>query len=350
LLKSHESHESHIIVLKKPKDFNMSAILDFQDNNIDVSLNQSTSPDHSSTLTFKDKLNGKVLEVSHYTFSNLIDMRSETISLNINVLSGKGQATKNIILKINELALKLGISKEFLQERLEEGQKAENLASSFFTLIQEINEKKYLLEIANTGDSIAQFNYAGMCLKGKGGAANYDEAKHYIKLSIDGGNIDAYPVYANMCQTGLGGVANPKEARKYFKLSVEQGTVKPQIDYASMCEKGQGGPVDLEEARKYYKKSADQGNVEAQQKYAIMCNFAQGGPEDLETGRKYHKLAAEQGLSGGKSCYAYMCVNQEGGPLDLKIAKQYYLELIAENFPEAQDDYDAMVALYPTSA
>ncbi len=149
-------------------------------------------------------------------------------------------------------------------------------------------EKKTLLESSIEGGEWHRgllYQYARIAYM-KAGEENLRKARKYYKLAADRGMREAQFNYAFMCEKGKGGGQNLVEARKHYQLAADRGLKEGQYNYACVCY-NEGSEQGLIEARKYLKHAADQGNKTAQNNYAIMCRKGLGGPVDLEEATKY---------------------------------------------------------------
>ena len=202
--------------------------------------------------------------------------------------------------------------------------------------------RHYLKIAADKNNELAQYHYGFMCYKGKGGQADFNEARKYLKLAAEQNFAQAQLEYAQMCRRGEGGNINLDEARKYLKLAADQNYVQAQNEYGEMCFRGEGGQVDFNEARKYFKLAADKGSPWAQALYGVMCHTGKGGNINLDEARKYSKLAAEQNHKLAQNMYAYMCRRGEGGNINLDEARKYFKLAADENSAQAQFEYGEM--------
>ena len=125
--------------------------------------------------------------------------------------------------------------------------------------IQAVREKEgnkaaftLLKQLAEQGDSYAQFNLGVMYDKGEGTTKNYIQAFNWYKKAAEQGNAQAQCNLGNMYRYGIGIPKNYMQAFNWFKMAAEQGNAQAQCNLGVMHNDGLGTPKNYVEAYKWY--------------------------------------------------------------------------------------------------
>jgi TPR repeat protein len=307
---------------------------------------RNTEPIRISTdesfIKFEQTSVNKIVEISYDMFHSfnvsLSNFKFKTVvALVFNISNTRCSKLETLIVKIKELVKFLDVPLDQVMQLQEE----KKLEESIIFAAREKIDRESLLSFANEGNQEAQFEYALMCKKGKGGKVDLYTSREYFRLAADNDDRESQNNYAFMCLKGEGegGGVNLKEARKYFGLAAGNGIRASQLSYAIMCYQGEGGPIDLEAARNNYEAAAEKSCEKSQNQFAGMCYQGKGGPVDLEKARVYFLLAADRGVMLAQYNYARMCELGRGGDVDLDDALIYYKNAADKGHEQAKKNY-----------
>ena len=129
---------------------------------------------------------------------------------------------------------------------------------------------KKLIQQANQGDAIAQYNLGVMYAKGQGVPQDSAQAVKWLRLAADQGDAWAQYNLGYMYDIGQGVPQDYTQALKWLRLAADQGNVKAQANLGVMYAKGQGVPQDSAQALKWYRLAADQGFEESKNSLGLL--------------------------------------------------------------------------------
>ncbi len=147
---------------------------------------------------------------------------------------------------------------------------------------------RIMRELANQGDTKAQYNLGVMYRMGQGVEQDY------------------------------------AVAARWYRKAADQGDAKAQYNLGLMSRRGEGVPQDYKEAVKLYRKAADQGNTDAQTNLGVMYANGWSVTRDYVQAHMWYNLAAAQG-------------KKDTGELRDLLAKQMTRAQIAEAQKLARD-------------
>lgn len=101
------------------------------------------------------------------------------------------------------------------------------------------------LQLANRGDSDAQFNVALHYQDGIELPQDYSKAYYWFRKAANQGHAAAQYSLALLLTKGLGHPKDEREGATWYRMAAEQGHQAAQFNLAVMYENGQGVPKDL---------------------------------------------------------------------------------------------------------
>jgi hypothetical protein len=168
--------------------------------------------------------------------------------------------------------------------------------------VQRQEEARLLLEKAEQGNAVAQFNLGVKYATGQGIARNDAEAVKWFRLAVNQGNADAQNSLGFMYATGQGVARNDAEAVKWFHLAAYQGNADAQNSLGFMYENGLGVAARNDaEAVEWYRMAAKQGDAKGQYNLGVKYATGQGIARNDAEAVKWLRLAADQGLEEARS-------------------------------------------------
>ena len=121
-------------------------------------------------------------------------------------------------------------------------------------------EFKKVLELAEKGDSHAQFLIGKQYFDGKNIQKNDAEAFQWYEKSAAQGNADGQNALGVCYEKGRGVKQNFTEAVKWSQKAVEQGHAQAMCNLGSCYFRGNGVKQDFKEAVKLYEKAVAKGD------------------------------------------------------------------------------------------
>ena len=181
-----------------------------------------------------------------------------------------------------------------------------------------------LVEKAESGDALAQYNLGRAYHKGKGVAGDYKEAVKWFIKSAEQGNSFGQNALGVCYRDGTGVAKDERGAVKWYIKSAEQGNAKGQGNLASCYKKGTGVGKDEREAVKWYIKSAEQGNAIAQFNLGRCYYKGEGVTQDYKEAVKWWTKSAEHGNAGGQCVLGICYYEGDGVTQDYKEAVKWF--------------------------
>jgi TPR repeat protein len=186
-------------------------------------------------------------------------------------------------------------------------------------------------DLAEKGDTVAQFRLGWVYRNGKGVPPDDVEAMKWYRKAAEQGNTDAQNNLGAMYQNGKGVSQNIAEAVMWYTVSAGQGNAGAQTNLGAMYEDGKGVPQSDAEAVKWYRKAAEQGNGAAQFRLGWMYQNGRGVPQDDTEALKWYNKAAEQGDTAAQKNLDQMKV--ESNKADMTESKALFTkEIPAQKF------------------
>ncbi len=124
---------------------------------------------------------------------------------------------------------------------------------------------KIVVDAAEQGDFIAQYDLATRYATGQGAPQNYDLATKWYRKAAEQGYAPAQYELGSCYAVGLGVPQNYDETFKWYTEAAEQGYANALYGLGHCYENGNGIQRDNTEAIKCYRKAAEQGHELAKQ-------------------------------------------------------------------------------------
>ncbi len=130
-------------------------------------------------------------------------------------------------------------------------------------------------QLADQGDSAAQYILGLMYSKGQGVVQDYAEAARWYHKAADQGKADAQAKLGAMYDNGKGVAQDYGEALRWYRKAADQGNAIAQNSLGSMYE--------------------DQGTALAQVNLGLMYHVGKGVPQDYVRAHMWYNLAEARG-------------------------------------------------------
>ena len=196
---------------------------------------------------------------------------------------------------------------------------------------------KWLRRAAEQGRAEAQFNLGILYHEGEGVPQNHVEAAKWWRCAAELENAHAQYNLGVAHRKGEGVPQNNKEAMKWFHRAAEQGDAEAQYNLGLAYGEGRGVPQDDEEAEKWFRLAAEQGDVKAQVNLGVAYGEGRGVPQDDGEAVKWFRLAAEQGVAQAQYNLGVAYGEGRGVPQDDREAAKWWRLAVEQGVPEAVD-------------
>ncbi|MBQ3341859.1 MAG: sel1 repeat family protein [Kiritimatiellae bacterium] len=134
-----------------------------------------------------------------------------------------------------------------------------------------------------------------------------------IKQKAESGDAMAQAQYAQMLQSGQGVDKNEAEALKWYQKAAEAGNSYAQANMGVFCQAGSCGMTkDLAKAAEWYEKAAKQGNAYAQCYLARLYENGNGVDKNIKKAAELYGKAAKGGMPTAQFVYALKLSQGEG--------------------------------------
>lgn len=153
-----------------------------------------------------------------------------------------------------------------------------------------------ILERAERGSAISQFNLGIMYEQGKGAPRSDIEALKWYRLAAEQGNAPAQYNLGVMYDQGKGVPNDDKEALKWYRLAAEQGVDQAQFNLGLRYETGDGVPKNDKEALRWCRLAAEQGNASAQYNLGLRYGTGEGVPKNYVLAHMWFNISGSQGM------------------------------------------------------
>ena len=214
-------------------------------------------------------------------------------------------------------------------------------------------------DVAEQGNTEAQYNLAMMYLRGWGTKQNFEEAFKWLKTAVEQGHNGAQFRLALMYLSGEGTEQNINKAFQLLKTAAKQGDAQAQLFLGITYLHGESGKngrikVNLKKALKLIKTAAKQGDVQAQLELARMYYEGDGFIRNAKKAFLWFKKAAEQGNTEAQYQLGWMYLHGDEGtdtylPVEdgeeVKVPKQaleqaflWFKKVAEQGSIEAQED------------
>lgn len=177
----------------------------------------------------------------------------------------------------------------------------------------------WMEKLAETGDSMAQYNAGIMYSQGNGIDRNLEKSLFWMKKASENGDEDATKIIPKL------------EKAVLAEKKIEEGDAQAQADLASFLMQNRS-EENLRECYELCVKSAKQGNANGCYLLGLCYNHGRGCDEDIEKAAEAYKKGADLGDMHSQFNYACLVLNHE-----VKGNDKEAVELI---FESARQGYD----------
>ena len=181
-----------------------------------------------------------------------------------------------------------------------------------------------LMDAAEQGDAVAQYNLGVSYRDGKGIQQDYKKAFDWFKKSAEQGYAAAQFEIGFCYRTGKGIQQDYKKAFEWFKKSAEQGYATAQFCLGLCYSYGRGVQENYKKAFEWFEKSVEQGIFLAQRELGILYAQGLGVKQDDSKAVELYRKAAEQGDSVALNNLGYMYEHGRGVPQSYEEAFKLY--------------------------
>ncbi len=157
------------------------------------------------------------------------------------------------------------------------------------------NEFNKLLNLADAGDSDAQYKLAIRYLVGRGIEQDYEEAAKWLQEAAAGGVVSAQYNLGVLYDSGRGVEADAVEALIWFHSAAEKGHGRAQYALAAAYAAGRGIERDSDMALKWLRRAATENILEAQSSLANILATSPVSHDSLEEAYYWYRLADANG-------------------------------------------------------
>ena len=145
------------------------------------------------------------------------------------------------------------------------------------------------------GDPTAAYEVAERFAKGRGAAANFEEAAKWYDRAAQAGLIPATFRLGTLYEKGLGVKKDVDIARRCYVQAAERGNAKAMHNLAVLDADGGGKGPDYKSAAQWFRKAAERGVADSQFNLGILYARGIGVEQNFAESFKWFSLAAAQG-------------------------------------------------------
>lgn len=199
----------------------------------------------------------------------------------------------------------------------------------------------WLKKSADANNAYGQFLYGASFMNGE--AKDYTSAFYWINEANKKKLPESYAVLAKLYRNGFG---TSQDIKKAFELNLEGAKLGDQtamFKVAYSYGQGQGVDTNQSEAFKWYKKLADNGNISAQNNIGAMYSNGTGVAKDPSEAFKWYMKAAKGGNSLAECNVGHCYANGEGVEKDLTEAVKWFTKSAEQGNPKG---YSALAYCY----
>ena len=164
--------------------------------------------------------------------------------------------------------------------------------------------KDLLIDLAETGEEGAQYQYAANLLFGEpelGIERNVPQAVEIFEdLAQNNNNIGARDALGVVYSQGIGVEQNTTKALEHLEASAEQGSASAYNTLGFMYNHGIGVEPDQQLAIEYMEQAAELGHIEATNNLGILYLNGEGVKQDNRKALEYLEIAADEGYITSK--------------------------------------------------
>lgn len=149
-----------------------------------------------------------------------------------------------------------------------------------------------LKEKAESGDKVAQFEYAGKLENWYPKEKDYKEAVSWLQKSANQGYAPAQCNLGYHYSNGIGIQVDEVQAVYWYRKAADQGDATAQYNLGVCYSKGEGVNKSETSAFAWYKKSADQGNASAEYSVGRAYYYGEGVSQNNKIAMEWFTKAA----------------------------------------------------------
>ena len=170
------------------------------------------------------------------------------------------------------------------------------LVAVSFTKAQNVPPVDSIKQKAESGDAMAQGQYAQMLQLGQGVEKNEAEALKWYQKSAEAGNHFSQANMGLLYQTGRCGVTKDfAKAAEWYRKAAEQGNPYAQYYLANLYENGNGVEKNMKKSTELLEQAAKGGMAQAQVSYALRLFYGDGIDMNIDEALKWAKKASAAG-------------------------------------------------------
>jgi TPR repeat protein len=193
-----------------------------------------------------------------------------------------------------------------------------------------------LLKQAQSGDRIAQFNVASLCLQGVGVPQDYKNAAKWYERAAEQGLAAAQFMMGFLYEQGKGLQRDYAQALNYYRAAADQGHAPAANNLGGLYLHGFGVPKNIGTALKWYQFSAERGGAIGQYNLATIYFVGKGVPKDYREAARWFRVAAEQGFPAAENDLAFLYFTGEGVVQDYGEAFKWMSRAADQGYAQAQ--------------
>lgn len=151
-----------------------------------------------------------------------------------------------------------------------------------------------MIEDADAGSDILQFNLARLYQFGDGVDLDYEQAIYWYTRAAEQDNAEAQYELGTMHLSPQYDKQDFALAIKWYTMSAELGYAPSQCALGMMYCMGKGMPEDYAQALKWFTLAAEQGDTNSQHNLGTIYEYGEGVEIDYAQAVKWYTLAARQ--------------------------------------------------------
>lgn len=194
-----------------------------------------------------------------------------------------------------------------------------------------------LLELAQSGDALAQARLARLLLDGRGGPADPAGAVDWLQKSAATDNGQALVLLGQLYLYGAAGLApDPAQGVALLTRAARGDSVPAMLLLGKLYQSGQGVPQDPASAARLFQKAADAGDASAAFELSKHLSRGLGVDQDNTKALAYLSAAANAGLPEAELFLGLGYMTGQGVPLDKAAGIDWLLRAANGGNPMAQ--------------
>ncbi len=217
----------------------------------------------------------------------------------------------------------------------------EKQATEGFDVVSEMSTTKQaqvaeslrqLIERAEQGDMMSQFNLAWCYDNGDGVPKSPEECARWFRRAAEQGYGPAQ-FFAGRCyMEGYGVAYDAREGAEWFAKAAGQGDLNA-INHLGVCyDKGNGVEQNCAEAILWFQKAAEQGHAQAQYNLGAYYANGYGIPVNKDIAFEWYRKSAEQGYPDAQNMLGICYHDGIGTQMNEKEAIKWYRRAAAQEF------------------